>query len=96
MALRPHDTAETEFIFYYIVCVGLAQIADTSSIPQINNKHIVSYRVLIPTDKLEQKRIGDCLSVLDDRIGIQARKLDTLKQHKQGLLQQLFPSLAGQ
>lgn len=41
----------------------------------------------------EQQRIADCLSSLDTRIAGQARKLDMLKQHKQGLLQQLFPSL---
>lgn len=43
----------------------------------------------------EQKRIADCLFSLDTHIAGQARKLDTLKQHKQGLLLQLFPSSEG-
>lgn len=95
MALTPHDTAATEFLYYYIVRVGLAQIADTSSIPQINNKHIIPYRVLIPSDESEQQCIGDCLSIFEARLAAQVQKLSTLKAHKQGLLQQLFPSLAG-
>lgn len=43
----------------------------------------------------EQQRIADCLFSLDTHIAGQTRKLDTLRQHKQGLLQQLFPSLEG-
>ena len=42
---------------------------------------------------LEQKRIADCLTSLDDLIAAQTQKLDALKAHKQGLMQQLFPSL---
>lgn len=92
MALTPCNTATTEFIYYYLVRVGLAQIADTSSIPQINNKHIIPYRVLVPSES-EQHRIATCLSSLEDVLAAQARKIDALKQQKQGLLQQLFPSL---
>ena len=39
----------------------------------------------------EQQKVGDCLSSLDDLIAAQARKVDALKTHKQGLMQQLFP-----
>lgn len=41
--------------------------------------------------KSEQQKIVDCLSSLDDLIAGEVRKLDTLRQHKQGLMQQLFP-----
>ena len=41
----------------------------------------------------EQQKIADCLGSLDDVIAAQGRKLEALRQHKQGLLQQLFPSL---
>jgi len=39
----------------------------------------------------EQQRIADCLTSLDDLIAAETRKLDTLKTHKKGLMQQLFP-----
>jgi len=40
----------------------------------------------------EQQRIANCLSALDDLIAAQAAKLDALRTHKRGLMQQLFPS----
>jgi type I restriction enzyme S subunit len=40
----------------------------------------------------EQQRIADCLTTLDDLITAQTQKLDALKTHKKGLMQQLFPS----
>ena len=36
--------------------------------------------------------IADCLTSLDDLIAAQTQKLDALKTHKKGLMQQLFPS----
>ena len=48
--------------------------------------------VLFPDFKTgEQQKIADCLSSLDELITAQARKVDALKTHKKGLMQQLFP-----
>jgi type I restriction enzyme S subunit len=49
-------------------------------------------KITLPT-KGEQQKIADCLSSLDDLITAQAQKLNTLKVHKKGLMQQLFPSI---
>lgn len=46
--------------------------------------------IALPEPK-EQKKIADCLGSLDDLIGAECRKLEALRQHKQGLMQQLFP-----
>ena len=40
---------------------------------------------------VEQQKIADCLGSLDDLIAAEGRKLEALRQHKQGLMQQLFP-----
>lgn len=40
----------------------------------------------------EQQKIADCLSSLDDRITLETQKLDSLRDHKKGLMQQLFPT----
>ena len=42
--------------------------------------------------KPEQQKIADCLSSIDDLITAQTQKLSTLKTHKKGLMQQLFPA----
>lgn len=39
----------------------------------------------------EQQKIADCLSSLDELIVAEGRKLETLRAHKKGLMQQLFP-----
>jgi len=90
MAITPRDSAASEFLFYYLCHVGLSQIADTSSIPQINNKHIIPFSISVPLLS-EQQKIADCLSSLDDWIAAEGRKLEALKAHKKGLMQQLFP-----
>jgi type I restriction enzyme S subunit len=41
----------------------------------------------------EQQKIVDCLSSLDVLIAIQNQKLEVLKLHKKGLMQQLFPNI---
>ena len=43
----------------------------------------------------EQEKVADCLSTLDARIEEQAQRIDALRRHRQGLLQQLFPSPEG-
>ena len=67
--------------------------------PGINATEYASIPLPLPPDRrtlAEQQKIADCLTSIDDQLNAQARNLDTLKQHKQGLLQQLFPSLDGQ
>lgn len=39
----------------------------------------------------EQQKIADCLDSLDELIAAQGRKVEALKTHKKGLMQQLFP-----
>lgn len=41
----------------------------------------------------EQQKIASCLSALDDIIVTETNKLEALKAHKKGLMQQLFPQL---
>jgi type I restriction enzyme, S subunit len=94
MALFPRKGSRLlpEFLYYLIITQQLSRIADTSSIPQINNKHIIAHDVVIPSPP-EQEKIADCLSFLDEIINAQTQKLDFLYAHKRGLMQQLFPAL---
>ena len=51
-------------------------------------------KVAVPECR-EQQKIADCLSSLDELITAQALKVEALKTHKKGLMQQLFPNLKG-
>ena len=57
---------------------------------RIYYKDIAGLRLALPSPP-EQQKIAECLSSVDEVIAAQARKLDALKTHKKGLMQQLFP-----
>ena len=48
-------------------------------------------RLPLPHAEAEQQKIAECLSSVDELMAAQARKVDALKTHKKGLMQQLFP-----
>jgi type I restriction enzyme S subunit len=48
--------------------------------------------IVFPSSPIEQSKIADTLFALEDLIAVQAQKVDGLKAHKKGLMQQLFPS----
>ena len=76
----------------YIYLEPLVQKGAKNTI-NINNRKFLSGTLILPLNKEEQQKIADCLSSLDELITLEAQKLGTLKAHKKGLLQQLFPSL---
>ena len=63
MALIPEEI-DKDFLFTFIQKTGLYKIGDTSTIPQINNKHIEPYMIQVPNDK-EQECIGVVFEKID-------------------------------
>ncbi len=58
----------------------------------LNLKYEAFSQIAVITPKYsEQQKIADCLSSVDELIAAQARKVEALKAHKKGLMQQLFP-----
>jgi len=57
------------------------------------SSEIVYNSKLFNTSLSEQQKIADCLSYADDLISSQAQKIDALKTHKKGLMQQIFPNI---
>lgn len=51
--------------------------------------------ITTPVELSEQRKIADCLSSLDKMITTQSQKIESLKFHKKGLMQQLFPDVEG-
>ena len=62
--------------------------------PKEHKRHYISeyqnLEVAIP-GWAEQQKIADCLMSLDEVIAAQGRKVEAIKAHKRGLMQQLFP-----
>ena len=83
-----------EFLFYLWSNVSLIDHAG-GVVPAVRKSALENVPLCYPSDPAEQQRIADCLSAVSTRIGAQMGKLDTLRTHKQGLMQQLFPSLEG-
>jgi len=73
------------FIEYATKC------SSRSKIPKVNRDELLAYEVPIPS-RHEQQRIAACLSAVCSRITAEVEKLNVLKTHKTGLMQQLFPS----
>jgi type I restriction enzyme S subunit len=62
-----------------------------ATINSINGSHFIKYKFYVPTPD-EQQKVADCLSSIDELISAQSQKVDALKSHKKGLMQQLFPA----
>ncbi len=58
--------------------------------PKLMNGVMSQIKIPIPSVE-EQQRIASCLSSLDEVITAHSQKLDVLKVHKKGLMQNLFP-----
>lgn len=57
---------------------------------KVNNTDVLNGNICVP--KLpEQQKIAGCLDSLDELIAAHGRKVEALKTHKKGLMQQLFP-----
>lgn len=90
MAILPNtEYLDEEFLYYRIIYEKLYRIADTSTIPQINNKHIIPYKIPLPSLS-EQKRIVNLLNTWDKAIEKQSELIEKLKLRKRGLMQQLL------
>ncbi|SFG22577.1 type I restriction enzyme, S subunit [Salegentibacter agarivorans] len=90
MALKCDDSKlYYEFLYYKIIKEKLYRIADTSTIPQLNNKHIIPYNLFIPT-LVEQQKIAKFLTAIDTRIHNLEKKKDLLEQYKRGVIQKIF------
>lgn len=61
----------------------------------VHQRHWISIfsklKIAIPKNPKEQQKIASCLSSLDEVIAAHSQKLELLKDHKKGLMQNLFP-----
>lgn len=83
------------FLFYLFELSRLNKIFDSLStgtaLKQLPIGKLNQLKLLLPKNKSEQLKIASCLSSLDEVIAAHSQKLELLKDHKKGLMQNLFP-----
>lgn len=86
-----------EFVKQYLISsLGQSQIDQCQAGGNrqgLNFQQIRSFSIPLPPTLDEQRIIASALQSADEFLSEQASRLETLKNHKQGLLQQLFPVL---
>jgi len=92
--LKFNDFVEEDFIYQLMLRSEfekqLLSMVGSSTLMAINKSNLRSIKVAVPK-KIEQQKIASCLSSLDEIIATHSQKLDLLKDHKKGLMQNLFP-----
>ena len=93
--LRKRGEGSDAYFKHYLKTDRFIQIL-TKNLEGLRDGKMVSYaqfsELLVPVPSIrEQQKIAECLSSVDELIAAQARKVDALKTHKKGLMQQLFP-----
>ena len=85
-------------ILYYLLNRNPYFLAFDDGVKQTNlrKEDVLNCPLLIPSDPKEQEKIADTLSSIDDLINVQNQNIETLKLHKKGLLQGLFPIITNE
>ncbi len=90
--LRAHES--NGYLYHYIhndkFVNSVLDNSTGSNYPAINSSYLSEIIIAIPKSK-EQQKIADCLTSLDELIKSESQKVETLKEHKKGLMQKLFP-----
>jgi len=76
----------TAYVYYYLSHISFLPKQYKRHFTELKNK-VIWY----PDAKSEQQKIADFLGSIDDLITVESQKLEALKRHKKGLMQQLFP-----
>lgn len=82
------------FLYYFLQLMKPAfeNIAVGNAIKTIGLPYFKELSIAVPSID-EQDRIAECLLSIDEIIYVESKKYESLKSHKKGLMQQLFPSL---
>ena len=88
----PKAENHKRFLLYFLTA-HLKAIEDSTArttVKHLSHSDVEKICEPLPCGR-EQQKIADCLTSLDEVIAAQGRKVEALKAHKRGLMQQLFP-----
>jgi type I restriction enzyme S subunit len=75
----------------YLVKLDLHPYITGAAPPKLTLGKLKEIPVPVPENKIEQQKIANCLSSLNEVFTAHSQKLELLKDHKKGLMQNLFP-----
>ncbi|MBO9616010.1 MAG: restriction endonuclease subunit S [Dyadobacter sp.] len=81
------------FLSYYLNNIKkkkISQLAQGIAVVHLYSNQLKKLKINVPKPR-EQRKIAECLSDLDTSISARIYKIEQLKLHKIGLMQQLFP-----
>ena len=92
---QPSKEMSSYFVGYYFLCKKecLRLYNQGTSIKGFSKSDLEKTEIVYPLNIREQQKIADCLSSLDELIEVTSQKVEILKKHKKGLMQQLFPKI---
>jgi len=92
--LRPKKKINSIFLSYLLNHTKreIIKLVSGTTVKHIYPSQIITCQLPIINNKSEQQKIASCLSSLDDMIEAHNQKLELLKDHKKGLMQNLFPT----
>ena len=85
----------TKYIFYAFQNINCNKYDESTGVPSLSCKTIEEILYYIP-NKDEQDKISTFITLLDKKIELQQRKIETLKIYKKGLIQKYFESKNGE
>jgi type I restriction enzyme S subunit len=89
--LKP-NRIDGKFLYYTLNRhPNLLAFDDGLSQTHLSKSGVIECPLRVPSEKEEQQKIAECLSSVDELMAAESRKVDALKTHKKGLMQQLFP-----
>ena len=66
--IKDYKGNDPTFVFYFLKTMDLANYAGGSAVPTLNRNHIHTLPIQVPASVEIQKRIGNYLKLLDDKI----------------------------
>ena len=93
-AILPRKDIDPYFVFLNLAgrYEEIRGMSNSGGQENLSQGLIREIRFSFPPDNDEQRKVTACLSSLDAKIAAETQKLENLKTHKKGLMQQLFPS----
>ena len=85
----------TEFVYQWLnqgsFFNEMTKVSHGGTIKHISLNEISNYSATVPSNNIEQQKIGSFFKQLDDTITLHQRKLDKLKTVKKAMLEKMFP-----